>query len=99
MASTTNNTPTALPLRSIRIATAAVMLLLLGLSLLRLACLDGLFRNVRVSGGSMAMALCGDHFRVTCGDCGIVCPAVANGIAWPAANEAATLRGAAPSSR
>lgn len=53
-----------------------VVLLIMGAALapacFRLGCVNGLVRTIRVDGPSMAETLLGNHFRVTCGDCGIV---------------------------
>ena len=49
----------------------------IGLTLLvaaRLTFVDGLLRHVTVDGPSMAPALCGARYMVTCGDCGFVFP-------------------------
>jgi len=42
-------------------------------ALARLATLQGLFKPVRIVGGSMAETLCGDHFELSCGDCAAMC--------------------------
>lgn len=39
-------------------------------ALVRLWCVKGLVQTIRIDGPSMAETLCGNHFRVTCGDCG-----------------------------
>ena len=62
--------PTA-PLSRLRL----VVLLIMGAALVpacfRLGCVKGLVRTIRIDGPSMAETLLGNHFRVTCGDCGI----------------------------
>jgi hypothetical protein len=49
------------------VAAVAVVCLLFAT---RLWFVDGLLRRVLIDGPSIAPALCGDHFFVTCGDCG-----------------------------
>src|SRR5438046_1824431 len=49
-------------------ATAAAMIALAGL---RLWFVDGLLQPAMIDGPSMAPALCGAHFEVTCSDCGV----------------------------
>jgi len=48
-----------------------LFLAVLAPALFRLWCIQGLIRTIRVDGPSMAETLCGNHFCVTCGDCGI----------------------------
>ena len=51
-------------------AVAATALGLVVLAIARLWFIDGLLRRVTIDGPSMAPALCGPHFLVTCNDCG-----------------------------
>lgn len=60
-----------MPLSSIRIVVAGVMLI--ALSGVRLGFLQGWGRPVRVAGGSMAEDLRGACFELPCGDCGFPC--------------------------
>jgi signal peptidase I len=62
--------PTDLPSR-LRLAVVILLSAVLIPALFRLWCIKGLVRTIRVDGGSMAETLCGNHFRVSCGDCGI----------------------------
>jgi signal peptidase I len=51
----------------------ACVLLLVAAAAVRLASWQGLVAPVRVFGGSMAESLLGDHFYLTCDDCGFPC--------------------------
>ena len=64
--------PAAADRRLVRIqwAVAATALGLVVLAIVRLWLIDGLWRRVTIDGPSMAPALCGAHFLVTCNDCG-----------------------------
>ncbi|MCE9528792.1 MAG: S26 family signal peptidase, partial [Planctomycetales bacterium] len=62
--------PTA-RLSRLRLSVVLLFLAVLAPALFRLWCIKGLIRTIRVDGPSMAETLCGNHFRVTCGDCGI----------------------------
>jgi hypothetical protein len=59
------------PLSRLRLMVVLVLLTVLAPALVRLWCIKGLVRTIRIDGPSMAETLCGNHFRVTCGDCGI----------------------------
>ena len=61
----------AAPPDRLRLLVAVSMGLVLALALFRLWCVKGLVRTIRIDGGSMAETLYGNHFRVTCVDCGI----------------------------
>lgn len=60
------------PLSLMRLLVVLLMLLVLAPAIFRLWCIKGLVRTVRIDGGSMAETFCGTHFRITCGDCGII---------------------------
>ncbi|MFN0019593.1 MAG: S26 family signal peptidase [Pirellulaceae bacterium] len=62
--------PTA-PLNRLRLSVVLLFLAVLAPALFRLWCIRGLIWTYRVDGPSMAETLCGTHFRVTCGDCGL----------------------------
>jgi type IV secretory pathway protease TraF len=51
-----------------------ILVMLAGLAIARLWLVTGLARTVRIDGPSMAPAWLGGHFRVLCGDCGLVFP-------------------------
>src|SRR5688500_13379753 len=59
------------PLNRLRLAVVVLMAAVFVPALFRVWCIKGLVRTIRVDGPSMAETLCGSHFRVTCGDCGI----------------------------
>lgn len=59
------------PLSRLRLVVVLVLLAVLVPALVRLWFIKGLVRTIRVDGPSMAETLCGNHFRVTCSDCGI----------------------------
>ena len=59
------------PLSRLRLMVVLVLLAVLGPAAFRLWCIKGLVRTIRIDGPSMAETLCGNHFRVTCDDCGI----------------------------
>jgi signal peptidase I len=57
------------PLLRLRWAIAMVMAGLVALAAVRLSFVDGLWRRAMIDGPSMAPALLGRHYDVTCGDC------------------------------
>ena len=59
------------PLSRLRLSVMLLIAAVVAPALFRLGCIKGLVRTIRVDGGSMAETLYGNHFRVTCGDCGI----------------------------
>ncbi|MBC7854782.1 MAG: hypothetical protein IAF94_15225 [Pirellulaceae bacterium] len=59
------------PLSRLRLSVLLLMAAVLAPALFRLTCIHGLLRTIRIDGPSMAETPCGNHFRVTCGDCGI----------------------------
>ncbi len=58
------------PLSRLRLSVMLLMVCVFAPALFRLWCIKGLIRTIRIDGGSMAEALYGNHFRVTCEDCG-----------------------------
>lgn len=68
---------TQAPLRRLRWGILATVGLLLGLGLVRVSYITGLWQRVVVEGPSMAPGLCGASLRVVCEDCGFpfVCDA------------------------
>ncbi len=59
------------PLSRLRLSVMLLMAAVLAPALIRLGCIKGLVRTIRIDGPSMAETLYGNHFRVTCSDCGI----------------------------
>src|SRR5687767_885447 len=53
----------------LRHAVLAASVALIGLLVIRLACVDGLMRRVTIDGPSMAPEFCGTHFQMRCVDC------------------------------
>src|SRR5688572_29439386 len=63
--------PTSRSLTRLQWIVTAALVGLVALAGVRLWMIDGLLlRRVSITGPSMAPALCGAHYRVTCGDCG-----------------------------
>ena len=60
------------PLSRLRLAVLLLMAAVLAPALFRIWCIKGLMRTIRIDGPSMAETLRGNHFRVTCEDCGII---------------------------
>jgi signal peptidase I len=61
--------PASPQLLRLRAAIVLVLLGLVALAAIRLSFVDGIWRRVTIDGPSMAPALLGRHYEVTCGDC------------------------------
>jgi signal peptidase I len=71
--------------RTVRWLLMLIALTIAGL-VIRVAALQGIIKPVRIVGGSMAEALIGEHYGLTCGDCGFP---FACGLDYPPSNDTA----------